>query len=377
MPRRCSLASLASIAFRASISASGAAAGAAAVLAAGGCFYLEDINHRPAIEIVRVTETAIERGAMVHLRALVYDPDEQDVRVSWRAQACAETTEACDEVPYAESSERELSVSAPLRTAAGLPVQHLRITLAAVDTQGARALPEQRLDLDVVNAVPRLSGPQPVGNRIAVGLPLQLRVRRTDTDDLAEAVQLTWKVYGPAGTSHPPLRQLPSSDPEIDNQELIPDVAGAWLIEVIARDPVGGTAMAQRALVVTGDLPPCLTALSPPSATPLLLDQRRRLSVLIVEDDFDPFPALPGGGARFSWSLLAPSRGAARQPLLGASGSFVELDPAAFVPGELVELRVEVADRIARALPCPDGDAQCSIQENACQQRQTWRLEIR
>lgn len=348
-----------------------------AAVGAGGCFYLEDINHRPAIEIVRVTETAIERGSEVKLRATVFDPDAQRVSLSWRAYACAETTEACDEAPYFESSDEEPSVLVPLRTESQRPVQHLRVTLTAVDDRGARALPEQRLELDVVNAVPRLVGPQPVGNRMAVGMPLQLRVQRTDTDDLAASVQLTWKVFGPAGTSHPPLRQLPSSDPEIDNQELIPDVIGPWLIEVTATDPAGGTTTAQRALVITGDLPPCVLALSPAATAPLLLDQPRRLSVLVVEDDFDPFPALPGGGARFSWSLLAPSRGAARQPLTGTAGSFVELDPAAFMPGEIVELRVEVADRIARALPCADGAAQCSIQENACMQRQTWRLEVR
>jgi hypothetical protein len=358
-------------------SLAGTAVTAATVWTAGGCFYLEDINHRPAIEIVRVTETAIERGAMVELRAIVSDPDEQDVDVSWRAHACAETIEACDEVPYAESSERALAVLAPLRTTVGLPVQHLRITLTAVDARGARALPEQSLELDVVNAVPRLTGPQPVSDRAAVGMPLQLRVRRTDSDDAAASVQLAWKVFGPAGTSHPPLRQLPSADPEIDNQELIPDVTGAWLIEVTARDPAGGTATAQRALVVTGDLPPCLAALSPPSTTPLLLDQLRRLSVLVVEDDLDPFPVLPGGGARFTWSLLAPSRAAGRQPLAGATGAFVDLDPAAFVPGEILELRVEVADRVPRSLPCADGDAQCSIQQSSCMQRQTWRLEVR
>lgn len=366
MPRWSPLASLALTALVGSAAAS-----------AAGCFYLEDINHRPAIEIVRITETAIERGSMVALRAAVFDPDAQYVSVSWRAYACAETTEACDEVPYLESSEREIMAMVPLRTAGQQPVQHLRVTLAATDAQGARALPEQRLELDVVNAVPRLTGPQPIGTRMAVGMPLQLRVRRTDTDDPAASVQLTWRVFGPAGTSRPALRQLPSSDPEIDNQELIPDVVGPWLVEVTATDPAGGTTTAQRALVITGDLPPCLISLSPAATAPLLLDQRRRLSVLVVEDDFDPFPALPGGGARFSWSLLAPSRGAARQPLIGSAGAFVELDPAAFVPGELVELRVEVTDRIARTLPCADGAAQCSIQENTCQQRQTWRLEVR
>lgn len=349
-----------------------------AVLAAlGGCFYLEEINHRPAIEIVRRTDVAVERGTSVELEAEIYDPDDQPVTIAWRAYACAQTTQECDEVPFFESSARTVSVPAPLRTEAGQAVQHLRVSLTAVDARGARALPEQVLAVDVVNAAPRLVGPQPVAARATRGLPLELRVQRSDSDDRVEDVRLTWKVFGPVGTAHPPLRQLASDDPAIDRQELVPDVAGAWTVEVTAVDPAGGTATAQRAFVVSDEAPPCINALSPPASLPLLFDQPRRLAVLSVDDDFDPFPASASGAARFSWSLATPSRGGARQPLVGTTGSFVDLDPAGFVPGEVVELRVEVADRVARALPCGDGEATCSIQRNSCVQRQTWRLEVR
>jgi hypothetical protein len=174
----------------------------------------------------------------------------------------------------------------------------------------------------------------------------------------------------------PPLRKLASADPAVEAQELVPDLAGAWLVEVTARDPVGATATVQRALVVTADRPPCLATLAPP-AGPLIFDRSRRFAALFVDDDLDPFPAAGGGAARFSWSVLAPSRGPGRQPLGGGAGNAVDLDPAAFSLGEIVELRVEVADRIARTLPCPDGDAACSIEGNACTQRQTWRLEVR
>lgn len=353
------------------------AAALALLSALGGCFYLEDINHRPAIEIVRLTSTAVERGTSIALTASVYDPDAQEVRLTWRAFACGSTTQECDGAPFFESSLVEVNVPAPLRTEREEPVQHLRVTLAAVDSRGARALPEQALAVDVVNAAPRLAGPQAVGARHTVGLPLELRVQREDSDDRAEDVQLTWKVYAPAGSARPPLRLLPSDEPTVERQELVPDVAGAWTFEVTARDPAGGTVTVQSAVVVSEEAPPCLAALSPPASEPLLLDQPRRLAVLAVQDDFDPFPASATGAARFSWSLLAPSRGAARQPLTGASGSFVDLDPASLVPGEIVELRVEVADRVTRTLPCGDGEARCSIQGNSCAQRQTWRLEVR
>jgi hypothetical protein len=75
--------------------------------------------------------------------------------------------------------------------------------------------------------------------------------------------------------------------------------------------------------------------------------------------------------------LLAPSRGPARVPLAGATGNAVELDPAAFVSGELLELRVEISDRVARTLPCDGTPRTCSIESNSCMQRQTWLLEVR
>lgn len=349
-----------------------------ALLCAGlaGCFYMADVNQRPAIEIERVTETAVERGSTVELRALVNDPDSSDVDLSWGAFACAATIDDCDLEAFTEGSATSFAPLIPLRTAGGQPVQHVRITLEAQDGRGALARPAQRLDLDVGNATPRLSDVQVVGKSTVVGQPIELRVGRSDPDDDIAQVRLTWRVFGPAGAMPPPLRKLASADPSVEAQELVPDLAGAWLVEVTAEDPVGAIAKVQRALVVTADRPPCLATLSPP-AGPLLFDQARRFAALFVDDDLDPFPAAAGGAARFSWSIAAPSRGPGRRPLAGAAGNAVDLDPAAFSLGEIVELRVEVADRIARTLPCLDGDAGCSIDGNSCMQRQTWRLEVR
>ncbi len=348
-----------------------------ALSASAGCFYLDDINQRPAIEIARRTPTAIERGTTVVLDAIVRDPDSSTVFLAWSAYACAATLDECDEAPIAEGTTRDFSVAVPLRTAAGRPVQHLRVTLSAQDDRGAAALVPQRLDLDIVNAAPRITALQTVGRGFVVGRPLELRAQRSDSDDPIDSVALTWEVFPPAGSARPPLRPLPSADPGVEAQELTPDVVGAWEIRVTATDPTGATGTLQRSVVVSTDHPPCLTSLSPPAQAPLFLDQRRRFSVLLVEDELDPHPAVAGGAARFSWSLAAPSRGPARTPLAGVGATGVELDPAAFAPGEIVELRVEVADRIPRTLPCADGDATCSVAGSACSQRQTWRLEVR
>lgn len=359
---------------RSSNVARGGAVGLLAWLGAG-CLYLHDVNQRPAIEIVRRTTTAIERGAPVELEAQVQDPDSNEVTLQWRAYACGATTALCDDVPFAEATLETFRPTVPSRTAGAEPVQHVRITLDASDEHGARAQLPQVLELDVVNATPSVML-QKVGTAAVLGHPVELRALRQDADDPATSVTLTWQLFGPAGSARPALRPVPSGDPAVEAQEFTPDVVGAWTLMVTARDPAGAVGTGQLAFVISPDRPPCLVALAPSAAAPLVLDQLRRFAVVVVDDDLDPFPA-EGSGARFAWSLLAPSRGAGRAALGGPSDHAVELDPATFVPGELLELRVEVSDQVARTLPCADGDASCSIGSDGCDQRRTWRMEVR
>ena len=66
--------------------------------------------------------------------------------------------------------------------------------------------------------------------------------------------------------------------------------------------------------------------------------------MLVVTDDLDPYPPVPGdpilGTTTFAWSLLAP--GASSFASLAATSNSVALDPADYTPGDLLELRVEV-----------------------------------
>ena len=103
--------------------------------------------------------------------------------------------------------------------------------------------------------------------------------------------------------------------------------------------------------------------------------------VPLVGDDLDAYPPIQGatqfGTTVFAWSILPPGA-TVRQTLAGATGNAIALDPAAFTPGDVVELRVEIFDRHHTALPCDDSAATCSITASpSCLQRQTWRVEVR
>jgi hypothetical protein len=73
-----------------------------------------------------------------------------------------------------------------------------------------------------------------------------------------------------------------------------------------------------------------------------------------------------------------PPGGTTHQLLNGVTGSGFAIDPASYQPGDIVELRVEIADRNNTPITCADGNATCSVvSDNACIQRQTWRVEVR
>jgi hypothetical protein len=83
------------------------------------------------------------------------------------------------------------------------------------------------------------------------------------------------------------------------------------------------------------------------------------------------------GDASFRWFLAGPHTGGELVPVAGTAGAELSIDPVHYAPGDLVELRVEAADRVARELPCSPVQQTCSIGGNGCLQRITWEVEIR
>ena len=81
------------------------------------------------------------------------------------------------------------------------------------------------------------------------------------------------------------------------------------------------------------------------------------------------------GTTRFAWSLLPPG---ARLGSRSRHGNGVSLDPDNYAPGDIVELRVEIAGSQPDADHVRDASPTCSvISDNSCIQRLTWRVEVR
>ena len=82
------------------------------------------------------------------------------------------------------------------------------------------------------------------------------------------------------------------------------------------------------------------------------------------------------GTARFAWAIAGPQTGGDLEPIAGATGADVVIDPAGYAPGDLLSLRVDVSDRVARTATCTADDPTCSTADG-CYQRLTWEVEVR
>jgi hypothetical protein len=356
--------------------------GAAIALATGasGCFFNDAINERPSAEIRRLDTGVPQRGELLEFRAEMDDPDRDGVFPSWRFQACNGDATCAS---LATGTDPYFAFEIP-STVEGLPTTKVMVTLDVVDELGAIARPQQRLDLDVINNLPTLEI-QPHGREIDGAFPpdVPIFVSARGDDDDNDAVELVWELFPPRNSVLTDRYFIRIEDPPNGGEEyeLYPDVDGTWTVRVTVRDGIDETFVDLPILVVP-DQPPCLGASdpSPVPGTTLLLDEPRRLSVLVVEDDLDVYPAPSSndpflGPTRFRWYVRGP--GATTFALAATDVGGLELDPAQYDPGDLLDVRVEIDDRVGRSVQCADDMPTCSMNQDGCLQRQTWSLEVR
>jgi hypothetical protein len=367
------------------------------MLLLAGCFYTDQINQRPGIEIVQnPDDLVVYRDSMVTLEAESNDPENHIVFFQWRAYACTPSPD-CDAEPFDTNvtndatpgtSRKEWTFRVP-KTLADMttPVQVVRVVLEAQDDFGAIARPQQELLIPILNHAPELKVTSNARYQEIVDTPIELSARVGDADDGPASVEVTWKVYSPM--NQPPFTlvdfDIPDDDPEHYFQlgkRFTPKGDGLWKVEVTATDPLGGSSTETLEINVRPDGPPCLSQWAPitaPTGSALPLTEPTLFRINVVSDVLDPFPTIPGdaqlGTTKFAWSIKQPGSGT-RDPLSVTSNQ-ASLDPVNYQPGDIVELRVEIQDRNNTTITCADNLATCSvISDNNCIQRLTWRVEV-
>jgi len=369
---------------------------AAACVLLTGCFYIDPIFPQPHYQFT-VQPDVISRGGMVTLSAQLKNTETQAGSFEWTVKGCTSfqgnAATGCDDPPFypppgnTDDSASTVQVGIPPAMMSGAKIQAIVVTLDARSDRGAKALPENTNEVYAVgNASPVLDLHRE-SHSLAVGGPIDVIAAYSDIDGAPGDVTLGWTVTAPPSAPAASFESFAIAQDPGDpthrkaGRRLIPTAEGTWDVEVSARDPEGGTTTHHLALAVVPDQPPCLRQwlpTVPPVGATLPVSVPTVFQVPLVDDDVDPYPPIGAPSQlAFAWSILRP--GASRREVqAGATGNAIVLDPAAFTPGDLVELRVEIADRQRAPLPCDDAALTCSIPSSAsCLQRQTWRVEVR
>jgi hypothetical protein len=359
-----------------------------------GCFFVDPIVPRPRVNIAVVPPSVIQRDGVVTLAANFVDGGSDRGRYDWNVFSCLTFDQAaaggCDKIAFrtvSDTADNTVSFTVPVMTMSGAgKTQAIKVELEARSDRGALALQEDNSDFAVNDAPPAVQLTMR-SHSLAVGAPIDLFATYSDPDDALDDVAVAWAPTGPAPYMLEDL-EVPQdpTDPAHRGagKRLTPSATGNWDMQVTATDREGASTIQHLSFAVVADRPPCLQQwlpIVPPADATLPISAPTVFQVPLVDDDLDAYPPIPGatqyGTTAFAWSILPPGA-AQRQTLVGATGNAVELDPAAFTPGDVVELRVEIFDRHHTALPCDDAAATCSItSSDTCIQRQTWRVEAR
>ncbi|HEU5060610.1 MAG TPA: hypothetical protein VFU21_28965 [Kofleriaceae bacterium] len=353
-----------------------------------GCFYTGSINERPRAEIEKVSPGPYHypRETVRFVARKSSDgEDGADLVATWSAYTCP-TPESCD--PLGETTALALSSE----YAVTIPDRNhdpIRVQLVIRDKNGAESRDVETLEVGnrapVVTVQVRQGGQAPgLSSTYVVTVPIEVAVEVEDPDGddtTTEWALMRPRESNPDGVTWRPLDETGTV------YELIPDVAGVWRVDLTASDGLPeGTEVHMEQILVDEDQPPCIGITSPASpgdGRHVLRreDGPRAFTVLHVADDLDPSPrpvidSPYLGTTTFGWSLAGPETAGELVPIAGATGPEVVIDPAGRAPGDLLELRVDVSDRVDRPATCGAAEPVCSTSDT-CFQRLTWEIEIR
>ncbi|HLL23249.1 MAG TPA: hypothetical protein VK427_14025 [Kofleriaceae bacterium] len=349
----------------------------------GGCFYMEPINQRPSLDIRQDSVGPVYRGQNVSFTAVAVDPDGHDVDVTWRVYACTDATSfsECDATSVEEGDGQTFKFTVPTKREDGRAVQGIRIVLDGKDSRGATSKPADQLQLPVLDQGPELGLRKDSIYSFVVGTPVDIYAEYSDADDELDTLAVNWTVFSPSQVSFElvdkPISQEPGNRKV--HKVLTPAVVGEWSVEVRVADKANNVTTERVTLNVVPDGAPCIATVSPLVSPPGVVAQIFEPTVFeaIVKDDLDSSPQSTGGAlfgtASHRWTVLGPTGG--RQVM--STGRFFAFDPDVYIPGTIVEVRVEVQDRKLTPVSCADADATCSTSASSCIQRQTWRVEAR
>jgi hypothetical protein len=133
---------------------------------------------------------------------------------------------------------------------------------------------------------------------------------------------------------------------------------------------------------VMPDAPPCIQQTEPPFGLPRVVafaSERTNIQVVEVGDDGDPFPSRPGQLSQppFVWRFGYAGTGVPNR-LVSTTMPSISFAPDTFRPGDEVEVRLDVLDRVMdRDFRACEGKLDCELEAGSgCRQRVSWKVSF-
>jgi hypothetical protein len=332
-----------------------------------GCIlYSDPINREPEISGIKVTPSNYEtytRRLPVSFEATVSDDGDRALATTWWV-----ATGLCKS-PW-PASDRPLPQNQYVPTVLG---PHC-VRVEVVDQHGAAASATTAFEVTNFAPTAQIAMTTPLPSTAAYPLfsEFVFEPRVSDLDSTAKPKH-RWRVIGPDGQQ----RAIAPCPGPAEMLCFTGETTGEYRITLDATDAENGQASpAEMLLQVAEDAPPCIVD-QQPTLLDVVRDPNTALTLsFAVADDGDPLPARSArpSMAAITWRFRRTGR-AAFDRLVGAGERFLTLPAGAFIPGDDIELRVDIADRVNRipTADCTEDSTECAL-TTKCQQRASWRI---
>jgi len=350
---------------------------------AGCLLYVDPVNEAP--EVLRITgPQTMVRGQEATFTATVHDANQnpETVPLAWGvvARDCPADLDGALSV-----SELMPPSGATLRWRAP-SLGTFCVFAIATDDRGARTYSRHALAFVVVeNQKPvaniELTGKPPMGpdGRYQLHGAFTASGAKSEDPERDAIKTYSWRPLRPAGLVRR-TTMCPANDFCFDAA-----VPGEYELELVVEDDVGTASEPVRlSLTVADDQPPCIDVRPPPITIHRSSEDLVTLSLERVDDDGDPYkgPPQPINQQYVTWKFRKVHQGTTVEfdRFTEVRERHITIPPGTYRFPDVVQVRVQVTDRVARSFSaCEAADvASCQLDARPnCYQWRTWTIEYR
>jgi len=367
---------------------------------AGCLVYSDSINQAPTIELA-VDSTTTTVNTPVVFTATPADANDAEAALQVEffkgAGPCPPDSAAVPGQGFENLGGRALQLASSLQKVVLHPTLGPFCVQARVrDPQGAMATAQQQVQVE--NQAPEVvfeasddTAAEESVRTIASYEPVRISAQGS-TDPEGQGLTFAWSMRDGAGAQVP--LAVCSDTPQGEAICLPSLTPGRYVAEVTVTDSEGLQSRKSTEIAVLEDSAPCLSAWSPQLATVLRAPSELAVfEILGAADDGDPYPPRLDVLSQLNFTWFVRLNNSTWDRIVQSSRPEFSLPSDTYRTGDVVEIRVEIADRQGdRGLSgaCPLDEPTCTLappnpalaavrQEGLqiCLQRWTWRVEYR